>query len=83
MHDTLKLLLATTNLGLIPKSISLLIKGLQYILSIIVISWIEEAFIFFTISDTTPPESVYEDVARDVYAHMMSRWSPASSSGSA
>lgn len=67
--DSLKLLLATTSLNLIPKTASLTIRGLTHILPIKVLAWIEE-FPFSISAYTTLLESVYEDVAQDVYANL-------------
>jgi hypothetical protein len=81
--ERLRLVIATDNLSRLPKNVHLFLNGRLSIVPLVIIGWAREHTPFDAITDPTPSEAVYENMAIDLYAKIESQAasrSPSSSS---
>jgi hypothetical protein len=65
-----RLIIATDNLAHVPRSIELFLNGRIIIIPTVVVGWAQETTAFQTITDTTPSDDVYQNMAQDIFAKL-------------
>jgi hypothetical protein len=68
--ERLHLAISKDNLSRIPRAIELFLNGRISNVPIVFTSWIQKATPFEIITDTTPSDKTYEDMALDLYARL-------------